>query len=100
MNLSSTRSKEPDFIPAEIEKPSIQDQLLAHAQERATAHGFHHFFTSHFYLFDENIEQAQFSVECDILDMSPTRMALECYLYHKYVNRFVAKLFVVYGKVL
>lgn len=77
---------------------TFQSRLLFNAFEIATAHGFPDVVCNHFYLFRQNEIATEFIIESDILDVTNCEIAIECYLYRKYTNIFVAKSFAIFAK--
>lgn len=80
-----------------IEPAGSMQHLMAEASEKLAAQ--HQFFqqeTFYFYLFNHSTEEVIFNLECDVLEVTKDKVAIECYLYAKHVNSFFAKSFAVF----
>ena len=82
-------------------KYAINLQIMMNnvAEALAAKHHFTKLETSYFYLFSSSTQETLFNIECDVLDISKEKIALDCYLYKKNTNSFVAKSFFVFIKV-
>lgn len=75
---------------------TFQPKLLLQAYRLAAARGFPELLVSTFYLFRENENATELTIECDILDSTDESIAIECYLYKRTSTAFIAKSFFIF----
>lgn len=86
------------YYTSEADVDTLQAASLGAIHRLAQLHHFATIQTQYFYLFDERAAGQCYSLECDVLDCTATRMAVECYVYEQHRNNFIAKTFVVYSR--
>lgn len=77
---------------------TFQIRLLLKANKIADTRGFTNMLCSYFYLFNDNEPYNELIIECDILDSTDNKIAIECYLYTKSPSTFIAKSFSIFTK--
>jgi hypothetical protein len=74
---------------------NIRYLMIKSVLKLAITHNFSYLSSCYFYLFDDFSADKQFQIECDVIEVTPSKIAIESYLYEQTSNSFVAKLFAV-----